>query len=388
MRASASTVVIGAGPYGLSAAAHLHGQGVPTQVFGTPMEFWRGMPAGMYLKSPWSASSLSSPGGAGSLDRYIAATGAQRVEPIPLGFFLDYARWFQAQFVPTVDATTVRILTRDGDGFVLQLADGRRLVAGRVVVAVGIRPFAHIPDFAQGLPPEVAFHTQTRTDLDGFNQRRVAVVGSGQSALEWAALLHEGGAEVELLSRKPVAWVNRVLYDRTGPAKHLFYPPTDVGPPGINWLIAFPLLVRRFPERLRLAMHRRAVRPAGAKWLRPRVDGRIRISAPASIRRVTLSRAGVRLELADGSHREVDHLCLGTGFRPEVDKIAFLDAVLRRQLRQRHGFPVLDRWFESSIPNLHFIGGVAGYTFGPLCNFVSGADVAARQLARRAGLGR
>ena len=47
---AADVAIIGAGPYGLSAAAHLRGAGVETLVFGQPMSFWhRHMPVGMLL---------------------------------------------------------------------------------------------------------------------------------------------------------------------------------------------------------------------------------------------------------------------------------------------------------------------------------------------------
>ena len=39
-----TTVVIGAGPYGLSSAAHIKSKGIQTHVFGKPMEFWQNMP--------------------------------------------------------------------------------------------------------------------------------------------------------------------------------------------------------------------------------------------------------------------------------------------------------------------------------------------------------
>ena len=45
--------VIGAGPYGLSAGAHLKAKGIAVRVFGEPMEFWANkMPEGMLLRSP------------------------------------------------------------------------------------------------------------------------------------------------------------------------------------------------------------------------------------------------------------------------------------------------------------------------------------------------
>src|SRR4029077_12134835 len=153
------TVVIGAGPYGLSTAAHLLARRLPVLVLGKPMEFWANMPEGMYLKSPWSASSLSDPGGRWSLDRYSTAVNPSPGEPIPLGYFLDYGRWFQQHAVPEWDETPVRRLRRNGVGFHLELADGRQVDAGRVIVAVGIHPFAHLPDFAAGVPPSRCPHS-------------------------------------------------------------------------------------------------------------------------------------------------------------------------------------------------------------------------------------
>jgi hypothetical protein len=45
-------VVVGAGPYGLSVAAHLLQRRLKAAVFGKPMSFWQEhMPRGMYLRS-------------------------------------------------------------------------------------------------------------------------------------------------------------------------------------------------------------------------------------------------------------------------------------------------------------------------------------------------
>ena len=42
--------IVGAGPYGLSAAAHLNANGVNVRIFGETMSFWsRNMPEGMCL---------------------------------------------------------------------------------------------------------------------------------------------------------------------------------------------------------------------------------------------------------------------------------------------------------------------------------------------------
>jgi cation diffusion facilitator CzcD-associated flavoprotein CzcO len=52
VRAAGVTAVIGAGPHGLAATAHLRAAGLDVRMFGEPLEFWqRHMPAGMLLRS-------------------------------------------------------------------------------------------------------------------------------------------------------------------------------------------------------------------------------------------------------------------------------------------------------------------------------------------------
>lgn len=75
---STTVVVIGAGPYGLSTAAHLKARGLHVRVFGSPMASWaENMPAGMLLKSPPSASVLCAPKPGFTLDAYARQTGSR-----------------------------------------------------------------------------------------------------------------------------------------------------------------------------------------------------------------------------------------------------------------------------------------------------------------------
>ena len=382
MKKDHATVVIGAGPYGLSVAAYLKAQGILPLVFGKPMELWHNMPTGLYLKSIWSASSLPDPAGRYTLDRYIAENHLARQEPIPLPLFLNYAHWFQQHTLPDVDPTYVQLLATDGKGFYLELVDGRTVKANKVVVAVGIASFAYVPAFARNLPITVASHTSAHADLTRFQGQSVVVVGNGQSALEYAALLHEADADVELIARGSVRWHSKILFDYTGPVRHIFYPPGDVGPPGINWLVAFPTLYKHLPDMLKYPVHKRAVRPGGAKWLRPRVAGHVRLTEHTQIVKTMAQEEGVHLELSDRTVREVDYLFLGTGYQPDIHELTFIDTSLRQKLREHVGYPVLNGQFESSVPHLYFVGILAGHTFGPTCRFISGAKTVARRIAQ------
>src|SRR5579875_2623066 len=143
---SESVVVVGAGPYGLAAAAHLRGAGIPARVFGDSMSFWeRSMPAGMLLRSPWDGSHISDPNRAHTLDVFEREGGMRRNGPIPLESFVRYGQWFQNRVVPDLDCRGVTQVESTPSGFQLTLSDGETVAADRVVIAGGIAPFARRP---------------------------------------------------------------------------------------------------------------------------------------------------------------------------------------------------------------------------------------------------
>src|SRR6266852_5018488 len=195
-------VVIGSGPYGLSAAVHLKAAGVDVRVFGRPMEFWeKKMPAGMLLRSPRPASNISDPVDAFTLDAYENAVGKQPQAPIPLETFVGYGKWFQRQLLPELDAREVARIEVTNDGFRSVLEDGTSLRSRRVVVAAGIVSFKKIPAEFQALPASQLTHCYSGFDVYGFQRKKVVVIGAGQSALESAALLHEAGADVKIIAK-------------------------------------------------------------------------------------------------------------------------------------------------------------------------------------------
>ena len=65
--------IVGAGPYGLSTAAHLRSRGIPFRIFGRPMDSWVShMPAGMLLKSDGFASNIYDPEQRFTLQKFCA----------------------------------------------------------------------------------------------------------------------------------------------------------------------------------------------------------------------------------------------------------------------------------------------------------------------------
>jgi hypothetical protein len=376
--------IIGAGPYGLSAAAYSRAAGVETRVFGQPMAFWQSqMPFGMCLRSNWAASHIADPQRSLTLDQFCRETGSHISRPIPLQHFVDYGLWYQLHAVPEVDARTVRSVEKDPRGLKVRLEDGEEFVARRVAVAAGIGSFPSRPEEFAGIPSALASHTSEHNDLRKFRGQRVAVIGAGQSALESAALFREFGIEVEVIARSPVLnWVG--LHPRLhhlGVISKMLYSTRDVGPAGISRLVAMPHWFRRLPRGIKDRIAYRAIRPAGAAWLQSRISG-VPITLGRTVIAASVAGSQLRLQLNDGTERLVDHALLATGFRVDISRYPFLSPSLLGQLKTVDGFPVLHRGLESSIPGLHFLGKPAAWSFGPLLGFVSGAEFASNELIR------
>ena len=228
--------IIGAGPYGLSLAAHLRSLGRETRVFGDPMKLWRKhMPKGMHLKSEGFASSLYDPGATYTLAHFCAENAIAYADiglPVALDTFSRYGMAFQSRFVPDVENRIVTGLRRHTDGFEIDFADGEVVVARRVVIAVGVVHFAYMPAELDGLPADLASHSSHHHELDKFAGLEVAVIGAGASAIDIAALLHAAGANTSLVARVP-NWHSKVRLIRWTAAfieaRRMRWPITGIG---------------------------------------------------------------------------------------------------------------------------------------------------------------
>jgi len=381
--------VIGAGPHGLSATIHLRRAGVAAHAFGEPMSFWRGMPKGMRLRSNMSATNLVEPVGPFSLSSYMNETGEPFGHPVSLNRFVDYGSWVQRKGVPDLDTRKVTALDRSNGGFALDLNDGARVTARRVVMACGIGPFERVPAGFEHLPSELVSHTGGHDDLARFAGKRVLVVGSGQSAFECAVLMTERDADVEMVIRRPeVTWLRSWSPIHFMPRRlgRIVYAPTDVGPLWYSRLVATPAVFTRLPRETQDKIAHRSIRPACSYFVKVRIDG-IRMTTSTEVVGAETAGDGLKLALSDGTTREVDHLMFGTGYKVDVTRYPFLSQNVLRDLRVTAGYPVLRRGFETSVPRLHILGAPAAWSVGPIMRFVSGSWYGGSRLAEAVSTG-
>jgi thioredoxin reductase len=384
--------IVGAGPYGLSVAAHLRGAGAQFRLFGLPMNLWRtNMPAGMFLKSQGFASNLSDPAGTHTLAEFCRATGRPYADyglPVPLDTFVAYGQWFAASHVPGLEETLVTDLAPADGQFRLSLADGTSVLARRVVIATGVEHFAHVPAPLAGLPPAVCTHSSAHADLSVFAGHTVIVVGAGQSALETAALLHENGASVLLAVRKAtIAWNGQPLALDRPLRQRLREPEAGLGSGWGTWFYSnHPSLYRHLPQATRIHRARTALGPAGACWLRARVEGQFPVLLGHTLTQAQAGPDGVCLTFTSPAGAPVeqvaDHVIAATGYRAGLQRLGFVDERLRSRLGTVGGTPAVRADYQTSVPGLYVVGPAVAPSFGPVMRFVYGSAHAARTVAR------
>lgn len=383
--------IIGAGPYGLSIAAHLKARRVDFRIFGSPMEFWlKHMPKGMHLKSEGFASSLYDPGSTFTLQHYCNEQGLPYADigtPVPLEVFSAYGLEFQKRFVPELENEWVTSVRRLASGFQVTLGNGETFTARRVVVAVGLTYYEYLPPELASLPAKFVTHSSKHSTVDHFKGREVAIVGAGASAVDLAALLHQAGASVEVIAR-----VSKVRFhdppDNLNPSwlDRLRTPVTGIGP---GWKLFMcvnaPLVFRQMPEKFRLDKVRRILGPAPCWFTKEQVVGKVGFHLGVTIAGATAQNGRVSLQLTDkaGTQKTVtaDHVIAATGYKTDVKRLSFLDNDILSGMRYVENTPALSSNFESSVHGLYFVGISSANTFGPMLRFAYGARFAAPRIS-------
>ncbi|MFJ4202818.1 FAD-dependent oxidoreductase [Streptomyces sviceus] len=392
---SQPVAVIGAGPFGLSTAAHLRARGIPVRVFGDPMVSWRDhMPAGMLLKSTPAASSLDAPQRGHTLVDYCDAAGIRRLvtdeDIIPVETFIAYGQWFQQKLVPELEQVRVVSVDRsERGGFQLKLDSGESFTARAVVVATGLSGLSHLPPELSAAAPDgpaptgPVSHSSQHHGLGRYSGKELIVVGAGQSALETAALAAEAGARVRVVAR------GRGSVDFGAPPwkQPKLRPESPFGRAWSLWALTYyPHPYRLLPAGTRHYLVRRVLGPLGAWWLRDRFEGKVQVTEVDRILKADTADGRPTLEVLTPAKAPdrigADHVIAATGYRVDLAAMDFLGHELRAALAVSRGTPRLGAGYVSSVPGLYFTGLPAAASYGPVMRFVCGTEFASPRLAR------
>lgn len=379
---STKVCILGAGPHGLAAAIYLR-QADPSlePVVLDPAGAWL---AGWHqqfaragietLRSPIVHHPSPDPGG---LSRHLAEAGLGRsglpYDPPTTTAFRSFcgelitANGLADPLAASAESITVedRCVRVDTDGatveaehLVVATNPHRRTVPEWVWPLLGRRPGL----FVYGADVDL----RTLPHLDG---ERVMIVGGGLSAAHLAIGAAGRGAEVHLVTRRPVETRN---FD------------TDPGWLGPRHLRAFS--ADPDPEsRLRAA---RRARGGGTipPWMRDRLDelieqGSLRLNEAVTVRAADIDGDG-RCVVAFDDHLSLaaDRVWLATGTTPDIGALRCLGPLVE-DVPALDGIPITDDWLRLGPWPIHVMGRLAALVLGPAAGNLWGAQRAAARIA-------
>lgn len=382
------TAIIGAGPYGLSIAAHLRSRGLHYRIFGRPMDSWLNhMPAGMMLKSDGFASNIYDAEGRFTLKAFCQDRGIPYLDsggPVKLETFAAYGLAFQRRNLPDLTEANLVSIQCAPRGFFLRFDNGEEVDALRVVLAIGITSFKYMPPVLAPLSSDFATHSYDHADPAALRGKSVVVVGGGASAIGLATLMKDADVDVSLIARAPHLEYHNGPTEKRPMWQRLRHPSSGLGP-GLRsrFFSEAPHLFRRLPDTLRVELVRRSLGPSGG-WYGKEKMANVPQYLGCDIQTAKVSGNKVHLTLSHASrgvnHLVVDHVIAATGYRVNLNQVSFLDPYLRSKLKLTAGSPSLSNTLESSVRGIYFAGLAAANSFGPVMRFAYGARFASTRL--------
>jgi cation diffusion facilitator CzcD-associated flavoprotein CzcO len=395
-------IVIGAGMYGIAAAAALMMKGIRRIMLLDRAADGQEGPWMTYARMETLRSPKHLPGislGIPSLTFrawYEARFGIaawDTLYKIPNACWQEYLTWVRRVLqLPLCSGVTVQRL-EPGAGMVAvrvtQNGVAATRYARRVVLASGRTGMgATIPDWVDpALWPDRAAHTMANIDFASLRGRRIAVVGAGPSAWDNAATaLERGAARVDMyVRRRELPQINK----GRGSATPGFFEGWGALPPAVKWRILVYLQDLQAPPPHETVL--RTIRNAG-----------FHIHLGIALCGATRSAEAVSLSLPDGRTREVDFLILGTGFGIDLRQACELDGVSEAiatwsdrykppphlDRRALGGFPWLGDGFELTertpcpgLSRIHIFNHAAYASLGAIASDIPGLSAGAERLA-------
>ena len=365
---SIDLIIIGAGPFGLSAASFANFHQIDYLVIGKPMAFWKeNIPENMYLRSgtDWHLD----PYGNYSIETFLKTRNntIEDVKPLPLTIFLDYAEWFQEQQnINVLDKLIVKLdYSEEEKKYLITLKDSKEIKAKNVLIAIGFKFFKKLPVYLTKKLPAGSFtHTCDVVKFEKFKDKSVLIIGGRQSAYEWAALIAESGAKTVHIShrheRPKFAESNWSWID-----------------PIMDQMVDNPEWYRTLNEKEQEEIEKKFWIEDSQKlepWLLPRIDREnIKIWPLSNVVKCDEAKSGLyKVHMDDGRRLEVDHIILATGYKVDINKIPFLSSGnIIPKLNINEGFPDLDGYLQTSLPGLYMTSMIATKSFGRFFAYIA-----------------
>lgn len=321
------------------------------------MELWKKhTPDSMLLRSGFALSEVFSPKKEFSFGEYVRRFPKQEKYGqvhLPVKVFRHYLNWvYQNLGYPVLADKVKKLDSQKEGGYCAKLESGKKIVCKNVVIACGYKGQAYTPDiFKSSLKNKgKIIHSIESQKIAALKNKKVLVVGGGQSAAESVEVLKKKKNEVSVYMRRSPLYFEQPVHI---PA----------------WLFLFLL---RSPQLFRLL----PLPPVFRRWFNKIIS---RATVMPALRPVFESVLVLREKPVFGQY---DYVVCATGFKADVGRLGFLSGGIEKKLSLYRGVPRLKKNLQSNIPGLFFAGPVTELFFGPAVKFIIGSHFSARVIGK------
>lgn len=343
-------LIVGAGPYGLSLANYMSEMGQDFKIIGKPMELWKNHTfTDASLRSDMATSEIAHPDNAYSLSTFrnqkgrASGAGSERVS---VQEYRQYIDWVLNALPYEIIEVYLNNLSQKEDHFEAELTSGEKILAKQVVIATGVAHHLKVPDeFSKARDVIHSYYTQ---EIEALQNKKVLVVGAGQSAAE--------AMEICQKNKNLVHW-----YARKEP--RFYSEPLDLP----KWIFDLVVKSAGFFRRLPHGLIKAIFSIFSATTMTPDNESKL---------------AGVDRFSTMPDLDRYDHVIAATGYNYTLNHMSFLADELRDNLEMKAAMPRIDKNFMSSLSNLYFIGPSTEMFFGPPMKFMIGSQYVAPKLSK------
>lgn len=365
------TMIIGTGPYGISIANVLHYNKSSFAIAGKPFELWYHHTLdSMAIRSDWHTSEIFSPNNAYDFRKFLYNTYPNKAteilkDRIPIDIFRNYLQFVERSLPYNIDTEYVKLLEKVGNHYHTTLANGRVIESEKVVIATGIGGHKYLPKSLNQFSTTEVIHAWQKDKIQNISEKRVLVVGAGQSAAESIVHIKKNNSISWCLKKDPI----------------FYSEPLNLPVPIFKFILKISPYFYFLPKTLKYRFGKKYVIATITPDMQNDLTQTNVEILKTDVDTLQLTKKNNKI-YSNTLNKEFDIIIAATGYKFSLQNMNFIAESLREQIKTENQLPQLNFSFETNINGLYFAGGMAEPTCGPAQRFIMGATHAATKIGK------
>lgn len=368
----AKILIIGTGPYGISIANALHKKNIPFAIAGKMFSLWYDHTLdSMSIRSDWHSSEIYSPDDRYSVKDFIyknyPESEANKImsHKLPIDVFRKYLKYIEKDIPYSIQPYNVVKLNKTNTGFIAELENGEKIESETVIIATGVEAHKYLPQSLQNLNSASLIHTWKVHDYANWKNKKVLVIGAGQSAGECIVHLYDNNEITWLTRKEPI----------------FFSEPLNLPTPIFKFTLHVSPYFYFMPNWMRKKFGKIFVITTITPDLKEKtMSDRVK-RVYEDVDNIGLEMRGEKI-YSKKLNQEFDGVVASTGYKININNLKFVDATLLNSIKASENFPLLNFDFETSVKNLFIVGALSEPHYGPAQKFIMGTRHAAVRISK------